>query len=104
MNFQSCARAGRIETSMKSFACIVPAAALSLLAGCSGHAASSDGGAGADGGEPPADAALALDGGGLGAPEFGAGELDPPSNGGTITFQSIGATGWYPSRRDPAIG
>jgi hypothetical protein len=29
---------------------------------------------------------------------------DPPSSGGTITFQSIGAAGWYPSRRDPAIG
>jgi len=27
-----------------------------------------------------------------------------PSNGGTITFESIGATGSFPSRRDPAIG
>lgn len=29
---------------------------------------------------------------------------DDPSHGGTITFQNIGATGWYPSRRDPASG
>lgn len=37
------------------------------------------------------------------APILG-GELDPPSNGGTITFQDIGAPGWFPSRRDPASG
>jgi hypothetical protein len=36
------------------------------------------------------------------APEFPTD--DPPSNGGTITFQSIGAAGWFPSRRDPATG
>jgi hypothetical protein len=41
---------------------------------------------------------------GLGAADFADGELDAASNGGTITFQSIGATGWYPSRRDPAVG
>jgi hypothetical protein len=41
---------------------------------------------------------------GLGAAAFGAGDLDPASNGGTITFEQIGATGWYPSRRDPAQG
>ena len=29
---------------------------------------------------------------------------DPSSHGGTITFQNIGATGWYPSRRDPVTG
>lgn len=29
---------------------------------------------------------------------------DEPSRGGTITFQEIGAPGWYPSRRDPAAG
>jgi hypothetical protein len=29
---------------------------------------------------------------------------DPISNGGTITFQSIGAAGSFPSRRDPAVG
>ena len=43
-------------------------------------------------------------GGGLGPPEFAEGELDAPSHGGTITFQQIGAAGWYPSRRDPAVG
>lgn len=41
---------------------------------------------------------------GLGPAEFDDGDLDPPSHGGTITFQEIGATGWYPSRRDPALG
>lgn len=41
---------------------------------------------------------------GLGAATFGPGELDPPSHGGTITFEQIGAAGWYPSRRDPATG
>ncbi len=30
--------------------------------------------------------------------------MDPPSHGGTLTFESIGATGWYPSRRDPKTG
>ena len=30
--------------------------------------------------------------------------LDTASDGGTITFQNIGAIGWYPSRRDPATG
>ena len=30
--------------------------------------------------------------------------LDATSDGATITFQNIGATGWYPSRRDPAVG
>lgn len=42
--------------------------------------------------------------GGLGPADFAEGELDAPSNGGTITFQQIGAPGWYPSRRDPAVG
>ena len=41
---------------------------------------------------------------GLGAPTFAPGDLDPPSNGGTITFEAIGAAGWYPSIRDPAVG
>jgi hypothetical protein len=41
-------------------------------------------------------------GGSLGAPDGGAG--DAPSHGGTITFQDIGAPGWFPSRRDPAVG
>lgn len=43
-------------------------------------------------------------GDGLGPAEFDADELDAPSHGGTITFQQIGAPGWYPSRRDPATG
>ncbi|WAS90497.1 DUF2403 domain-containing lipoprotein [Nannocystis punicea] len=43
-------------------------------------------------------------GDGLGPAEFDADELDAPSHGGTITFQQIGAPGWYPSRRDPAVG
>jgi hypothetical protein len=41
---------------------------------------------------------------GLGPATFGAGDLDPASDGGTITFQQIGATGWYPSVRDPSSG
>jgi hypothetical protein len=44
---------------------------------------------------PPLDA-------GFDAPDYGGG--DAVSNGGTITFESIGAAGWYPSRRDPAAG
>lgn len=43
-------------------------------------------------------------GGGLGPAQFAEGELDAPSHGGTITFQQIGAPGWYPSRRDPELG
>jgi Glycine-rich protein domain (DUF2403)/Putative TOS1-like glycosyl hydrolase (DUF2401) len=30
--------------------------------------------------------------------------LDATSDGGTITFQNMGDTGWYPSLRDPAVG
>ena len=33
-----------------------------------------------------------------------AGADDAPSHGGTLTFQSMGAAGWYPSRRDPESG
>lgn len=39
---------------------------------------------------------------GFDAPDFGGN--DGVSNGGTITFESIGAAGWFPSRRDPAVG
>ena len=39
---------------------------------------------------------------GFDAPDFGGG--DAASNGATITFESIGAAGWFPSRRDPAAG
>jgi Tos1-like cell wall protein len=42
--------------------------------------------------------------GGVGAPIFNPGELDAPSNGGTITFQNIGLAGSFPSVRDPAVG
>lgn len=84
-----------------------------LALGCSGSRASDEGGDSStsagdgdgDGDEsgtsgpmpPPVD-------GGLGPAPFEDGELDPPSHGGTITFQDIGAPGWYPSRRDPVIG
>jgi hypothetical protein len=61
-------------------------------AGASGSAGA--GGSGVDGGGL----------GGVGAAQFKSGELDPPSNGGTITFQNIGKAGWFPSRRDPATG
>jgi hypothetical protein len=43
-------------------------------------------------------------GGGLGEAQFAAGELDPASNGGTLTFEDVGAAGFYHSRRDPATG
>jgi Tos1-like cell wall protein len=45
-----------------------------------------------------------VSGGGLGAAQFATGELDPASNGGTITFEDIGAAGFYRSRRDPTTG
>jgi hypothetical protein len=57
--------------------------------------------AGADAGE--AIAPVVTDGG-LGPASFVDGDLDPPSHGGTITLQQIGASGWYPSRRDPKAG
>lgn len=55
---------------------------------------------GSTSGEPP----TPVDPDGLGPASFDDGELDPPSHGGTITFEQIGAPGWYPSRRDPAVG
>ena len=60
-----------------------------------------DAGASPDAGVGGAAGALAPVGS-IGAPAFAAGELDPASHGGTITFQNIGAVGWYSSRRDPA--
>ena len=57
------------------------------------------GSVGTDANPPPP----ALDGG-VGMPPLMPGDLDPPSHGGTITFHSIGAAGWFPSRRDPATG
>ncbi len=50
-----------------------------------------------DAGQPPP----VLDAG-LGPPDGPV--TDEPSHGGTITFEAIGATGWYPSVRDPASG
>jgi Glycine-rich protein domain (DUF2403)/Putative TOS1-like glycosyl hydrolase (DUF2401) len=41
---------------------------------------------------------------GVGSASFADDDLDPVSHGGTITFQEIGASGWYPSRRDPKAG
>lgn len=41
---------------------------------------------------------------GLGPATFTESELDAPSNGGTITYQNIGAPGWYPRLNDPAVG
>src|SRR4051812_30196336 len=43
------------------------------------------------------DGGAGLGAAGLGAAGLDEGELDAPSRGGTITFQSLGATGWYPS-------
>ena len=40
----------------------------------------------------------------IGAAQFGAGDLDAASDGGTLTFQGLGKVGSYPSRRDPASG
>jgi hypothetical protein len=73
-------------------------------AGAAGASAGS--GAGGSGGPGGSGTGGAVGSGGnsIGAPTFGDGDLDPASNGGTITFQSIGAPGWYPSRRDPASG
>jgi hypothetical protein len=100
---------------------LVPQAVLALLAivACSSgsgdkSSASPDASAGADGGtaaesgSPGDGASVVVDAqpvtSGLGPAQFGPGDLDPPSNGGTITFEQIGATGWYPSIRDPAKG
>jgi len=40
----------------------------------------------------------------VGAAQFGDGDLDAASDGGTLTFASLGKAGFYPSRRDPASG
>jgi hypothetical protein len=79
--------------------------ALLVLVGCGspGSVRAPDGGEGARDAAPPSPDGAAGAGGGLGAAELGPDELDAPSRGGTITFQSIGAAGWYPSRRDPAL-
>ena len=75
-----------------------------------GSQATSSGSPGTTSGSPPSSSSGAplpavpgVDGG-LGSPSFAAGDLDAPSNGGTLTFQSIGKAGSYPSRSDPASG
>jgi Glycine-rich protein domain (DUF2403)/Putative TOS1-like glycosyl hydrolase (DUF2401) len=42
--------------------------------------------------------------GGLGPAQLPPGDLDPPSDGATITFEQIGAAGSFPSLRNPATG
>jgi hypothetical protein len=69
---------------------------------------------GTDGGTAigSSNASTSSDGGMLQAPpddgpdmlEFDDPWLDPPSQGGTLTFEMIGSPGWYPSRRDPDSG
>jgi hypothetical protein len=86
---------------------LLPRLGLMLLVigvGCSnkksgggGGGSSAGGGSGAGGGS-----INPIDGGG--AAQLDGGLADSPSNGGTITFQDIGAAGWFPSRRDPAVG
>lgn len=67
-----------------------------------GHAGGTEGGSAGPGDSAVADASPVTSG--LGPAQFGAGELDPPSDGGTITFEQVGAAGWYPSIRDPSTG
>jgi hypothetical protein len=74
---------------------VVCALGFCTAVGCSGGGAAGID-AGGDAGLPGV--------GGLGPAHFDEGDLDPPSHGGTITFQDIGAAGWYPSIRDPAVG
>ncbi len=70
--------------------------------GTSGTSGAGGAGAGSAAGSAGSDSSSSAPG--LGAAEFASGELDAPTSGGTITFQQIGAAGWYPSRRDPASG
>lgn len=55
-------------------------------------------------GAPPAGGGSGPAGPSVGAAQFGDGDLDAVSDGGTLTFQSLGKAGFYPSRRDPASG
>ena len=52
----------------------------------------------ADGGSTTGEPPTPVDPDGLGPASFDDDELDPPSHSGTITFEQIGAPGWYPSR------
>lgn len=38
------------------------------------------------------------------SPASTASAAEVPSHGGTLTFQNLGAAGWYPSSRDPVLG
>jgi hypothetical protein len=73
--------------------------------GSSGGAGGGTAGTGGVSGTGGAGGSTATPGaGGMGSVDFAAGEIDPPTNGGTILFQGIGAPGSFPSRRDPAVG
>jgi hypothetical protein len=60
------------------------------------------GGSNGSGGSSSSSGGSAPSGPAIGAAQFGEGELDAVSDGGTLTFQSLGKAGFYPSRRDPA--
>lgn len=92
-----------------------PRASLALavwLAACSsskeqGTGASTSSSSGGTGGSTTGPTSSGGPGGevpGLGPAQLDPSDLDPPSDGATITFQQIGATGWYPSIRDPGTG
>jgi hypothetical protein len=80
-------------------------AVLATLAAC-GSSKPTGGGAMAGDDDPGTGSSTPLPGlgSGLGSASFAAGDLDPASDGGSITFQQIGAAGSYPSVRDPASG
>jgi hypothetical protein len=67
-----------------------------------GNGNGNGGGGGASAGGDGGGAVMAVDGGG--AVTVPPGENDAPSDGASITFEDIGAAGWFPSRRDPAVG
>jgi hypothetical protein len=69
-----------------------------------GGAQVSTGGTTGNAGAPPAGGGSGPAGPSVGAAQFGDGDLDAVSDGGTLTFQSLGKAGFYPSRRDPASG
>jgi hypothetical protein len=101
--------AGSSTTSSGTGGGATPAGGANGSAGSANTAGSGTvGGQVASGGTPGMPVAgsspLAGSGPALGAAEFGDGELDAPSDGGTLTFQNLGKAGAYPSRRDPVSG
>ncbi|HTM46577.1 MAG TPA: DUF2403 domain-containing protein, partial [Polyangiaceae bacterium] len=70
--------------------------------GSVGNGGTSAGGDSASGGS--GGVAVPVGMGELGPADYAQNELDAASDGATITFQNVGGTGWYPSRRDPATG